>query len=72
MCFQLKDPLLINYINFFDAPIRGVAPSAFMLKDVSLINPDSTETYPVIKQLNCSTQTQTSKYGDSYETQVCS
>jgi len=72
MCFQLKDPLLINYINFFDAPIRGVAPSAFMLKDVSLINPDSTETYPVIKQLNCSTQTQTSKYGDTYETQVCS
>tara|TARA_B100001059_G_C17839557_1_gene591110 strand:- start:12123 stop:13343 length:1221 start_codon:yes stop_codon:yes gene_type:complete len=72
MCFQLKDTLLNNYINFFDSPVSGVAPSAFILKDVSLINPDSTETYPAIKQLSCTTQTQTSKYGDTYETQVCS
>ena len=72
MCFQLKDTLLTNYINFFDAPTSGVAPSAFILKDVSLITPDSTETYPAIKQLSCTTQTQTSKYGDTYDTQVCS
>ena len=71
MCFQLKDTLLDNYIKFFESPPNNVNSSAFILKDISLIDPDSTQSFPELKSLECKTVTQTSKYGDTYETQEC-
>ena len=71
MCFQLKDTLLDNYINFFESPTSNVNSSAFILKDISLIDPDTTQSFPELKSLECKTVTQTSKYGDTYETQEC-
>ena len=67
MCFQLKDVNLNNYINFFNAPSSGNAPCAFILKDTSLIDPDSSETYPSLDKMEMSTQTHTSKSGYTFE-----
>ena len=53
-----------NYNTFFPS-------SAFVLKDTTLINPDSSETYPTVPQLACTTQTQTNKHGYTFETHSC-
>tara|TARA_Y100000992_G_scaffold172953_1_gene116575 strand:- start:11808 stop:12995 length:1188 start_codon:yes stop_codon:yes gene_type:complete len=63
-CYQIMDRNLKNYNTFFPT-------SAFVLKDTTLINPDSTETYPTVPQLACTTQTQTNKHGYTFETHSC-
>ncbi len=67
MCFQLNDTNLQNYIRYFDAPISGVTPCAFILKDLSLINPNTTETYTMPDEMEGGTSTITTKYGYTFE-----
>lgn len=64
MCFQLNDHHLKNYIKFFDAPENGQGtPCAFRLKDLSLINPATSETYTMPPEMESGTSTITTAYG---------
>jgi hypothetical protein len=64
MCFQLNDTYLTNYIKFFDAPENGEGtPCAFRLKDLSLINPATSETYTMPPEMESGTSTITTAYG---------
>ena len=67
MCFQLNDKYLKNYIKYFDAPVNGVTPCAFILKDLSLINPNTVETYTMPDEMESGTATMTTKYGYTFD-----
>ena len=64
MCFQLNDHHLKNYIKFFDAPENGEGtPCAFRLKDLSLIDPATSESYTMPPEMESGTSTITTAYG---------
>ena len=64
MCFQLHDKYLKNYIKFFDAPENGLGtPCAFRLKDISLIDPATSQTYTMPPEMESGTSTITTDYG---------
>ena len=64
MCFQLSDKNLKNYIKFFDAPESGLGtPCAFRLKDLSLIDPPTSQTYNMPPEMESGTSTITTDYG---------